>query len=290
MVGEYTKMNGINILKASVVLGFLLLLPYVNVEAGEHKSLGIPRTQIVPIQDTKSNRQYDLYIKLPEDYEKNTDQKYPVIYMTDGDYQMDLLSGTTEFLMPNAILVGISWEKDSEGNETRGSRLRDYTLIEYETIEGPTGEASNYLSFIRGNIIKHVESNFRTKANERAYLGYSSGAEFGAYTLLAEPDTFQYYLLGSPALDKLSTKYLDELEAETAQKQKALNTNVFLSIAEQERPGRLDLTKDFVTVLKRRTEAGLSLTGLTIIQGDHSSAVPETFLRGIKWLSQKISE
>ncbi|NVJ70417.1 MAG: alpha/beta hydrolase [Alphaproteobacteria bacterium] len=278
-------------MKKIFALTLVLLWSFGGSGAADIKPFGIPRTQVVPVKDSGTGRQYELYIKLPAEYSENTDKTYPVIYMTDGDVEMDLLSGTTEFLMPNAILVGISWQKDEEGNAVRGSRTRDFTLFEYETIDGPTGEASNYLSFLRNDIIRYVENTFRTKPDERAFLGYSSAAEFGAYVLLAQPDTFKYYLLGSPALDKLSTQYLDELEVETAQQAQPFNVHVFLSTAENERPGRLELTEKLVSVLERRSGAGLSLAGLKIIKdAGHVTAVPETFGRAIKWLSQQIGE
>lgn len=256
---------------------------------GEPKAYEMPRTQVVPIQDSNTGRRYEIYIQLPEDYWENTDKQYPVIYMTDGEVQMSLLSGTTEFLMPEVISVGISWQKDDNGNDVPGSRLRDYTIIEYEAVDRPTGEAGKYLSFLRDAVIAHVEKNYRVKPGERAYLGYSSGGELGAYILLARPDTFKYYLLGSPALDELSTQYLVELAADNAPQQSNLNAFAFVSIAEHERPGRLELTGRFMSVLERRSEAGLGLAGLKIIEdSDHTSAVPETFVRGIKWLSQQI--
>ncbi len=277
-------------MKKIAALVFLLLLPFVSVEASESKPYEMPRTQVVPIQDTKSDRQYELYIKLPEGYLENTDVKYPVIYTGDAIWHMDMLSGSTEYLMPNVILVGISWQKDVEGEVAHASRFRDYTVSKSKTAEVPTGEASNHLSFIRDDVIKYVENNYRAAPGERTYFGYSLGGAFGAYVLLAQPDTFKHYIFGSPAFSERSVKYIDELEAKMAPKQKDLNANVFVSIGELEK-NRMGVTKDFVSVLQRRSQAGLTLTGLEIIEdSNHHTAFPETVTRGIKWLSQLKSE
>ena len=272
-------------MKKSVVLVFLLLLPFIGAEASEQKSYEMPRTQVVPIQDTKSDRQYELYIKLPEGYEKNTHLKYPVIYTGDAIWHMDMLSGATAFLMPNVILVGISWQKDLEGEVAHASRFRDYSLVKDTESKNPRGEAGNHLSFIRDDVIKLVENNYRADPNERAYFGYSLGVQLGAYILFAQPDTFKHYIFGSPAFSKRSGIYIDEFEAKMASQQQELNANVFVSIGELEK-GEMGATEDFVSVLQRRSQAGLTLTGLEIIEdSDHGTAFPVTVIRGIKWLS-----
>lgn len=283
---DMLAMIGGNLMKKSVVLIFLALLPFIGAEASEPKSYEMPRTQVVPIQDSKADRQYELYVKLPEGYSENTDVEYPVIYTTDAIWHMDMLSGSTEFLMPNVILVGISWQKDLEGEVAHASRYRDYSLVKSTKPKKPRGEAGNHLSFIRDDVIKYVENNYRADPAERIYFGYSMGGKFGAYVLLAEPDTFKHYILGSPSFNERSWKYIDELEAKMAPQQKDLNANVFVSIGELEK-SKMGVTKDLVSVLQRRSHAGLTLAGLEIIENsNHGTAFPETVIRSIKWLSQ----
>ncbi|MEM9616891.1 MAG: alpha/beta hydrolase-fold protein [Pseudomonadota bacterium] len=265
-----------------------------EVEAREPVSYEMPRTQIAPIQDSKTDRQYELYIKLPEGYSDNTDIEYPVIYTTDAVWHFDMLSGATEYLMPDVILVGISWQKDLDAEEEFTSRFRDYTVTEFRDPENQAkyqgGQASNHLSFIRDDVIKYIENNYRTDSGERTYLGYSLGGAFGAYALLAEPDTFKNYILGSPALGKRSAKYIDELEAKMAAQQQELNANAFVSIGELEE-SEMGITEDLLSVLQRRSQSGLTITGLEIIEdSDHGGAFPETIIRGVKWLSQLKSE
>lgn len=280
--------------RTNFLIALLFLLPFLGAKASELKSYEMPRTQVVPIKDSAADKQYELYIKLPEDYAENTDKTYPVIYTTDAVWHMDLLSGSTEYLMPDAILVGISWQKDGNDERAHASRFRDYTLFESSYAERQAryrfGQGAKHLSFIRDRVIKHVESNYRTAPGQRAYLGYSLGGSFGAYILFAAPDTFNHYILGSPAFGERSFKIVDELEAETASQQKGINVNVFLSIGELE-TDQMDLTNSFVSVLERRSQVGLAFTGLEVIaEADHTSAVPMTFARSIKWLSQLAAE
>ena len=99
-----------------------------TVEAIQHKRFEIPGIQVIPIRDTQSDRQYELYIKLPEGYSENNDVKYPVVYFTDAMWHIEILSGSIEYLVENAILVGISWEKDIKDAEAHTSRFRDYSI------------------------------------------------------------------------------------------------------------------------------------------------------------------
>ncbi len=261
-----------------------------EVEGREPISYEIPRTQIAPIQDSKTDRQYEVYIKLPEGYSDNVDAKYPVIYTTDAVWHFDMLSGATEYLMPDVILVGISWQKGFEDEREFVSRFRDYTVVKSETAEVPTGEAGNHLSFIRDDIIKYIENNYRADPGERTYFGYSLGGAFGAYALLAEPDTFKNYILGSPALGQRSAQYIDKLEVDTAPRQKELKANVFVSIGELEE-SEMEITEDLLSILQRRSKSGLTITGLEIIEdSDHGGAFPDTVIRSVKWLSQLKSE
>ncbi len=269
-------------MKKSLILVFLFLLPFISVEASEQKLFEIPRTQVIPIQDTKSDRQYELYIKLPEGYLKNNDVKYPVLYFTDAMWQFEMLSASTESLMKNVILVGISWQKDVIAHV---SRHRDYTPTVVKDWKYQTGEAGNHLTFIRNNVIKYVENNYRTDPGRRTYFGYSLGGLFGAYVLLVQPDTFKNYILGSPVLGGLVNRYVVELESNTALKRKNLNANVFVSVGALEK-SYIGPIEDFISRLKRRGYAGLSLQEVVIIESsDHHTAFPLTVIRSLNWLS-----
>jgi len=281
-------------MKKFAALVIALLLPLGSAQTSELAAYQMPRTQVVPIKDAKTDRHYEVYVKLPESYSEDTGKLFPVIYTTDAVWHMDLLSGTAEFLMPDAILVGISWQKDAtkEIDDTRPhvSRFRDYSMILHENpdiqAKYKMGQASNHLTFIRDDVVQYIEANYRTAPGKKAYLGYSMGGSFGAYILLAKPDTFNHYILGSPAFDQRDIEYLTDMPAT----RDGTNTHVFVSIGEQEET-KMGVTKSFMSLLQRQTDKGLSHTDLQIIgDSDHMTAVPETFMRGIKWLSKLTAE
>ncbi len=263
----------------------------LSTHAGEPYEM--PRSQVVPIKESGTDRQFELYIKLPEDYSADSGTRHPVIYTTDAVYHMDMFSGTTEYLMPDAILVGISWQKNLKHERKNASRFRDYTVMplsnpEYQA-EYNAGQAGNHLNFIRDEVIPYVEGNYQTDPAERTYFGYSLGGQFGIYALVARPDTFKNYILGSPSFGQRVAEHMDTLERETAAMQKGMTTNVFVSIGELEEH-EFENIDNLMSLLQRRTKMGLTLTGIeTIGDSDHASAFPETVIRSVKWLSSKRS-
>ena len=279
-------------MKKILVLFCLSLLNLLSVKASETGDFTLPKIQVMPIKDIQADRQYELYIKLPEQYAKNIKKSYPVIYFTDALWHIEILSAATEFLMEDAILVGISWQKDIKENlqKERGahvSRFRDYSISKSSNPERQAkyqfGQASNHLDFIRNDVIKTIENNYRADPNKRTYFGYSMGGKFGAYVLLTQPDTFKNYILGSPSLSR-DIPYLSKLSANTTLKGKDLNANVFISYGTLEKKLGMH-TEKLITLLKARNDKSLSLNHV-VIEGSHQTAFPMTGVSSVTWLTK----
>lgn len=277
-------------IKKSFTLVILLLLPFITVHASElneTRDLTLPRIQVVPIKDTQADRQYELYIKLPEGYTKSNDKNYPVIYFTDADTHIELLSGT-EFLLEEVILVGISDQKDlNKDLEGHSSRARDYSISKSSNPERQAkyqfGQASNHLTFIRNDVIKFIESNYRTDPSNRTYFGFSLGGLFGVYALMTQPDTFKNYILGSPSLWR-DIPLLFSLE-NAALKTKALEINLFITYGELEKELGVHVD-EFITKLKAKKYQALSAIKEVVIESSgHSDSFPMVGVRSVKWLS-----
>ncbi len=270
-----------------IVIVCLSLLPFLTIEASETRDLTLPRIQVVPITDTQADRQYELFVKLPEGYTENKDKSYPVIYFTDADVHLELLSGT-EFIMGDVILVGISSQKNVDKYlGKRDSRARDYSISKSSNPERQAkyqfGQASNHLTFIRNNVIKHVESNYRADPSNRTYFGFSLGGLFGAYALMTQPDTFKNYILGSPSLWR-DIPLLFSLE-NAALKSKAQEINLFITYGELEKELSVHV-EDFIAQLKAKKYKGLStIKQVEIESSGHSDSFPMVGVRSVKWLS-----
>jgi predicted alpha/beta superfamily hydrolase len=275
-------------MKNILVLSLLFSLSYIAAAGSEKKSFKLPKIKVISIQDSKSQKQYELYIKLPEGYSKaeNKGKEYPVIYIADAVWHIELLSATTEFLIEDAILVGISWQKDinedlMEEYGEHASRFSDYSFWKKTNPKHPKlqfGQASNHLAFIRNDVFNYIEQNYRTNPNNRSYFGYSMSGLFGAYIIMAQPDTFKNYILGSP-----SVQLLFEGETKIEFKNKKLNANVFISHGTLEKKLREPISK-FVTLMKARNDNNFSIKHV-VIKGSHQTAFPMTGVRSVTWLS-----
>jgi len=238
-----------------------------NANDDTQKAYEMPRTQVIQISNSETDTLNTLYIKLPEGYEKNTDLKYPVIYFTHPVEHIEILSAVSEILIEDVIIVGLTWSKG----------------INY-------GNLDSYVNFLRNDVFKMVESNYRADADRRTYFGYSSGALVGAYILSKHPNTFKNFILGSPALgvDHEVIRKIYELESTTAEERKKLNANVFISYGILEGKDIPHFEK-FITMLKSINDESLTLQHV-VVEGNHQTAMPMTTVRSMYWLSDLIKE
>ncbi|GAA4272299.1 alpha/beta hydrolase-fold protein [Aquimarina gracilis] len=265
----------------------------VDTKNTEISYLELPRIQVIPIKDTKNKRQYELYIKLPEGYSKDNDTKYPVIYFTDAMWHVEILSGSAEYIIQEAILVGISWQKDLNSDSVYTSRFRDYSITKSSNPEHQAkyqfGGANDHLAFIQNDVIPYVENNYHTDPDNRSYFGYSMGRKFGAYILFTQPDTFKNYILGSPSVSS-NKPYIHELESIKNLNRKNLNANIFVSVGALERKDAVGQAIGLASILRSENYTTLSSKLEVIESADHSKAFPMTAVLGMYWLSDFIKK
>ena len=263
---------------------------------GKETSLVLPQIRVVPIKDKKAEKNYELYIELPASYSENPNKTYPVLYYTDAMWHLEMLSGSSEFILEDLILVGISWQKGisddlMEKYGAHASRFTDYSFWEKSNPNHPLlkfGQAENHLEFIRTEVITYVDNNYRTDPNSRSYFGYSLSGAFGAYILLTQPDTFDNYILGSP-LSKGLVPYLKEIDSQRIAKasDKKLHANVFIAYGSLEE-GKEEPIEEYINLFDERKNLSLSIQNKTI-EGDHQTAFPRVAVESVAWLSSLIN-
>ncbi|CAL2103063.1 Serine hydrolase [Tenacibaculum sp. 190130A14a] len=257
-------------------------------------SLVSPQIQVIPIKNTSTAQEYELYIELPENYTKNSTKKYPVLYYTDAEWHREMLSGASEYMLEDVILVGISWQKNISEKLMKkfgahASRFFDYSFwksTKSNHFSIKFGQAENHLKFIRDDVMTYVEQNYRTDPNSKSYFGYSLSGAFGAYTLITQPDTFNNYILGSP-LSKRLVSYLAEINTKhTTNKlaeNKKLHANVYMAYGSLEKDTE-EPAREFFDLFKNRTDIRLSKQHETI-EGNHQTAFPRITIESVAWLS-----
>ena len=231
------------------------------------KAYEMPRTHVIPIN---SSAQDTLYIKLPEGYEENNDIEYPVIYFTHPVQHIEILSALTENLMEDVILVGIPWQK---------GRMKFKE------------DQNSYVNFIRNDVFKTIENSYRADADKRTYFGYSFGALLGAYILSKHPNTFENFILGSPAFgyDPAVKQKIFELESNKSKERKKLNANVFVSYGTSEKEADKQHFEEFIAILENLDDESLTFEHI-VVEGDHQTSFPMTAIRSMTWLASLLKE
>lgn len=266
----------------------------VVAHAVESNEFTMPRTKVETLQDPATKRSYEIHIQLPISY--TSDEKYPVVYMTDSPYTFPIAVGAARYpanakKMEDVMYVGISWQTDISPGF---SRQRDYTpTIVTKGYRDPTGEADKHLRFIRESVISHIEANYSVDPANRTYLGNSYGGLFGAYILLTHPETFANYILGSPSF-WWDNQTIFTLETKTKALTKRTAANVFISVGMDEYANsestKNDLRGDsrrFHEQLKLRQFPNMKLELRVIESANHETAFPTTAIQGLWWLFNK---
>lgn len=254
----------------------------------------IPRSELRQITSTTLGRTYDLQIKLPPSYSRpdSAGRRYPVVYLNDAPYNFQVAAGITHFPMnagaiEDLILVGIGYDHASTGDE---SRIRDYTPTRNPEFERETGGASDYLRFVKAEVIPMVEATYRADPEQRTLAGHSFGGLFGAYALFAEPGLFHNYILSSPSF-WFHRDVMFDLERDYAASHKALPGNVYIGIGSLEHPHRphgsehemVEGVRMFERVLHSRKYPDLNIRTGVIDGATHETAFPAVLMNGLLW-------
>lgn len=219
---------------------FVFILCYVSVNGQENKYLYKVGTVDSLFSKTLNERR-TIYVDIPESYQQNPTQKYPVAYIIDGEMFLPTVSNVLEFysggFMPEMVLVGIS---------NANHRTRDLTPSKITTKYGmpfneENGEAANFLKFIEEELIPYV-SNHYPVTTYRSLIGHSYGGLFGIYTLINKPKLFANYISIDPSLDWDDQKLLKQAK-DVFSKNDFSNTSLYVSLS-----GQLHMQNENITI------------------------------------------
>ena len=214
-----------------------------------------------------------VFISVPVSYAQGT-QRYPVLYLTDAQFEFDQSRSSAAFLarnrlIPEVIVVGV----------TNNDRTSDFyaTKADFKangrTIPFPnSGHADQFLEFLEKELIPWVESAYRT-VPLRILAGHSAGGYFALHAMRAKPGLFQAIIAASPWLawdDARELKQLVPFLESAELKARAL----FVSYANEEHQVGPEMEANVETViraLRARKDASLRWASATYPQEDHES-------------------
>ncbi len=141
-----------------------------------------------------------IYVQLPNGYDPESQQEYPVVYLLDGEVLLPALSSVYKNyyggFMPEMILIGISNDHDRTKNLTPSTITTKYGM----PFKEENGEAATFAQFLKEELIPFVENKYRA-TSFRTLVGHSYGGLFVCYELINDPKLFANYLAIDPSLD-----------------------------------------------------------------------------------------
>lgn len=254
-----------------IIYGLLLLI------LGSHGSSWAAARQEQVIDSAVLGEKRDLVIYLPEGYQ-NSQERYPVLYLTDGDIQGAHTAGTIDYLakfeqMPQMIVVGIV-----NPSETRA---RDLTVTPAEK-QNPNQleNADRFLGFVEQEVIPFVKQQYRT-LDYQVLSGTSHGGQFAINALVKRPGLFNDVIAISPSLYWNNQQLLGL--AEQALKNDQLLGRLYLSIANEE-PTMTQPYQRFVDLLARYPSDKLNIASQTFSDETHNTTVLQGQYAALKYL------
>ena len=164
---------------------------------------------------TLLNSERTLKIYLPDSYETQKENTYPVAIIFDAEYLFDIYVANAKLFAarekaPEQIVVGIFQNQDDER----------YTDCDYSVDTGlPNEVSSKFYGFIRDEILPYIEDNYRTSLF-RTIVGNSLTANFTNYFFLESQPIFNAYININPS-------YAPDMNVKLEAKSQSLNDEFY---------------------------------------------------------------
>jgi uncharacterized protein len=243
----------------------------------------IPESQIRSMHSDATGRDYDLYIRLPNEYEKYPKVKYPVLYLLDAQWDfkmMDAIYGCLQYdgNVPDMIIVGITYSGENADYNTL--RAMDYTPVQDKNLVG-SGDAPKFLSFLKDQVMPFIETTYQVNPSKRVLMGSSYGGTFTLFALYTEPALFSGYVASSP-VTVYGNRFAFQQDETYAASHSDLPARLYIGVGETE--SLKQPVEMFIDVLRKRNYTNLILETRVIEGAGHSTNKIETFTRGLDFV------
>lgn len=181
--------------------------------------------KIDTITSTILGEKREIWIHIPESY-KYSKNRYPVVYLLDGNAHFSSVVGMTEFLhnssnlIPEMIIVGIiNTDRTRDLTPTHVSEALPY--LSAETAK-TSGGGNAFFSFMEKELMPYIDKNYPT-APYKVFIGHSLGGLMAVDGIMNHTNLFNAYIALDPSLwwddsklvkqmqQSLSTKKLDNV-------------------------------------------------------------------------------
>ena len=202
------------------------------------------------------NEQREVWVYVPSSaldtiYSK---QRYPVVYLLDGDAHFSSVVGMIQFLSsnnycPEMIVVGIpNTDRARDLTPTHMDSWQFLNFVIDSNFCKTSGGGEKFISFIERELMPHIDSLYPT-APYRMFIGHSFGGLTVMNTLIHHTDLFKAYVAIDPAMSWDNQKLLKEAKNALANNTYS-GISLFLGIA-----NTMDEGMDTIKVKKDTTKS-----------------------------------
>ncbi|WP_338761557.1 alpha/beta hydrolase-fold protein [Bernardetia sp. ABR2-2B] len=171
----------------------------------------------------------DFWVKLPDNYKPDSEEKYAVIYLMDGfslESTLETVYGNYwGHYLPHMILVGVS----NKTNRTRDLTTSQIKMRRGSAFDGETGGAETFTKFMEEELIPYIDSKYPTMSY-RTLIGHSYAGQFTINMLVNHKHLFQNYIAIDPSLDWDDQKLLKQAK-EKLKTEDYSGKSLFVSLA-----------------------------------------------------------
>lgn len=229
------------------------------------------------MRSAATGHDYHLHVRLPADYAKEPDRRYPVVYLLDGDSLFPILGANHLFLtyddkLPEAIVVGIAY---GGFDPSVNKRHIDFNAPDSSLTEAQAG-APRFQQFLADELFPEIERRYRGDSGKRIIFGQSRGGGFVLYSAYTRPDLFWGHIASNAAFEPGAKRYFVTPTARA-------DTHLIVASGTRDRADLHAIAQRWATHWKSR-KAPWQLHFVEIQDGTHAANATDAYRAGMREL------
>jgi predicted alpha/beta superfamily hydrolase len=243
----------------------------------------IPAGQQITIHSEILGEDRAVFVALPASYRGSGTERFPVLYLTDAQWNFAHAWTTTQLLarnviIPEMIVVGVvNRDRTRDLYATRADFRDGDRVIPFPT----SGNADQFLEFVAKELIPWTEKTYRT-SELRVLAGHSAGGNFALHAIRLKPELFQAVIATSPWLTWDDRKELNQLLPFVRSTQLRLRA-LFFSWANEGAEMKADVDA-LTAALTSRVGASLRWRSVHYPDETHDSTVIKSYYDGLRMI------
>ena len=243
----------------------------------------IPAGEPITIHSEILGEARTVFVALPASYRGSGTERYPVLYLTDAQWNFDQARTSAQYLarnriIPDMIVVGVvNRDRTRDLYATRADFRNGDRVIPFPT----SGNADRFLEFVARELIPWTEKTYRT-SELRVLAGHSAGGNFALHAIRLKPELFQAVMVASPWLAWDDRKELKQLVPFVKSTQLRLRA-VFFTWANEGAEMRADIDA-LTAALTSRTDASLRWRSVHYPDETHDSVGIKSYYDGLRMI------